>query len=293
MMRRTPVRVGIILVLLGFTLCATACSAGGGGDFAPSSQATPAAANTGGNPSAAKEMRKIIRDAKLTLSVKSVKIAFHEIRKAVPEWGGYLADSQLNGAAADRQEATLQIRVPSETLDRTLAQLAEMGDVVTQSETGQDVSEEYSDQESQLRNLQVAEKRLLHLLEQTGSVKDLLEVETQVTETRGKIEAIQGRLNALDNRVSYATIDIRLVENRPLATTRFWALGETVSDAQSMSLHILRALVTATIYLAFLLPFGLPLWLLQRWVARRPKPARQVRVQTPPVPGEEPPVGPL
>ena len=252
----------------------TACSGGSSGDFAPAGNATPApqataAAQATSAPPVAHQQRRIIRDAKVSLSVESVSQSFARVRASVDGWGGYIADSQLESSTGGG--ATLKIRVPASSLDKVLVELSKLGKVLSQSETGQDVSQEYTDLESQLRNLRVAEARLLQLMQKSGNVKDLLEVETQVTETRGKIEAIQGRLRAIDNQVSYSTIEVNLVEPQSAvkAEPPTWSLSETVDNAQTMSLFLLQLLTSAAIYLVFLAPFAAPMGLWAFWKSRR------------------------
>lgn len=257
-----------LIVLALMAIGVIACSGGGGRDY-PAAAASPAATDKADGKPGTPVHRKIIRDASLTLSVDNTAEVYQKIRNSVAGWGGFFAASNFSQRDQERYTARLKIRVPSNKLEQVLVDLARMGRVVSQSETGEDVTDEYVDTQSRMRNLQATETRLLELMARTGSVKDLLEAEKELTGTRERIETLQGRLNHLDDLVAYSTVDVTLIEQGPIESERFWNLGQTVMNAWSMFLYILRALVTGVIYTAFLVPFALPLWLISRLSLRR------------------------
>jgi len=250
--------IGFILSLYSILLVA-GCS---GPTEAPTAPQTFGGNNARPLPDA--DQRKIIRTAHLTLSVADPEESFRTIREKVSAWGGFVQGSNFQ-THTQNPSANLTIRVPSHRLDSSLQELGTLGDVLSQSEQGQDVSDQYKDLESQLRNLKVAEQRLLQLVKETGSVKDLLETEKEVTRVRGEIEKAQGQLNQLEHQVAMSTITIDLLKKNALNQGEFWRLGEAVQGAWNLFHFITRALVWVLIYSVFLLPFALPFW----WVRRK------------------------
>ena len=206
--------------------------------------------------------RKVIRSAELTLAVEDLAQAFETVRGKIKGWEGFLSSSNLQASESGHGSAYLEMRVPSSQLDDIIKQLGQDGEIVSLVETGEDVTDSYVDLQSQMRNLKVSEQRLLELLSRTGSVKELLEAEKEVTRTRGEIERIEGQLKQMDHRVDFAAVRIQFIHQAPAATPNFWKLGEAAGGAWSMLMHIVRTVAWALIYLLALVPVGLPLWFL-------------------------------
>src|SRR5690606_37531964 len=91
-------------------------------------------------------------------------------------------------AGAHVTESVLVLRVPAPDFDRVLAELKREGDVVRETLSGQDVTAEYTDNAARLRAQRVLEERLLALSGSQQGVKDLLEVERELTRVRAEIE---------------------------------------------------------------------------------------------------------
>jgi hypothetical protein len=90
----------------------------------------------------------------------------------------------------------MTIRVPadSRTYSNTLERLRGLSTkVVEESVSSQDVTEEFVDLESSLRNLRATEARLLALLERAQKVEEVITVQRELTNVRGQIEKIEGR----------------------------------------------------------------------------------------------------
>ena len=68
------------------------------------------------------------------------------------------------------------------------------------------------DTDARLRNLQRTETRLLELLDQRGSLEDILAVERELARVRGEIESSTSQMKQLRERVSLATCHVTLRE---------------------------------------------------------------------------------
>ena len=154
---------------------------------------------------------KIIRNGSLSLIVESPSDALQEIQQVIADIpGAFIANAELR-KAGDAQPTSLTLRVPAEAFDRALSALRALAhEVLVEQITASDVTEEYSDVDARIRNLQVAEAQLLSLLEKAGTVEDLLKVQNRLSEVREEIEKLQGRLNVLENRIALATIHVQL-----------------------------------------------------------------------------------
>ncbi len=228
----------------------------------------------------------VIRNASVELRVDDVAKVQREIGRLAREAGGYVAGATLR-SEDEPETATISIRVPSQGLDDLLERIASLGRLLSKQLTAQEVTEEYVDLSSRKRNLEREETRLLDLLNRAGKVRDLLEVEQQVSRVRGEIEMISGRLRYLENRVALSTIQVQLSGPEPPVTHTgpAWAATDVARQALRSLRQTGRSLATIGIWLGVFLPLWLPVGLALLWWSRRTPPA--------PRPAQAPAAGPL
>ena len=154
---------------------------------------------------------RVIRNGILTLVVQDPAVAVHDIEQIIAGIPGAFVASGAVRQAGDPQPSSLTLRVPVEAFDQAMAALRALAEeVLAEQTTARDVTEEYTDVDARLRNLQAAETQLLTLLERADTVEDLLKIENRLAEVRQEIEQLQGRLNVLINRIALATIHVLL-----------------------------------------------------------------------------------
>jgi hypothetical protein len=159
--------------------------------------------------------RKIISNTALGLHVDDVGAAFNEAGRLARVNGGYTEKSSFDASTtsvAKASSATLTLRVPVTNYDALLDALRAMpgAKVASQSASSTEITEQYTDLQSRLRNLQATEQSYLTLLQQAKSIQDILTVNDRLSSIRSQIEQIQGRLNLYDNLTDLATVDLTL-----------------------------------------------------------------------------------
>ncbi len=103
--------------------------------------------------------------------------------------------------------------MPADRFAPFAAAVSRLGEVRRNHVGTQDVTEEYFDLEARIRNKQEEEKRLVkHLAASTGNLKDILDVERELSRVRGEAEQMQGRLRFLSNRADLSTVTINATE---------------------------------------------------------------------------------
>ncbi|NOZ29381.1 MAG: DUF4349 domain-containing protein [Chloroflexi bacterium] len=228
--------------------------------------------------------RMIVRRASLSLIVQDTMAAMEEIRRLVEEVGGYVSESNAY-RVGEQMQASVTVRVPVSELDRVLEQIKDMAVRVEHEQTStEDVTAEYTDIESRLRNLEATEQELLALLREVrerpnATAEDILSVHRRLTEVREEIERLKGRQQYLDNLVALATITIELIPDalsqpviepgwRPLQTLRsaFRALVRALERLVDLIIWIVVFVVPILTLIA--IPFVL-LLLLIHWLRRR------------------------
>jgi len=205
--------------------------------------------------------RMIIRTVELAMYVKDVEASFNEIQRLAEEMGGYVVRANT-WHQEEYLRASLTIRVPAQRLEEALESIRAMAtEVERESTSGKDVTEEYTDLEARLRNLEATEKELRELLvtvrQRTGKAEDILAVYRELSNIRGQIEQLKGRMQYLEQMSAMATITIELtpdVLSRPLTVGR-WQPRGTAANAVRALIRVLRFFVDAGIWLVIV---GLP-----------------------------------
>lgn len=191
--------------------------------------------------------RMIVKTAELGLKSGDVRGSADEAREVSARFGGVVLSSRVYGGSGP-VSADLVISVPAGEFEAALDELRGLGEkVTTDSVEGQDVTEEFVDLESRERNLLAAEESLLTLYEKAQSVDDTLEVERELTDIRGAIEQVQGRIQYLERRTASSEISLTIA---PIATAKpepAWSPRLVAARAWDASLLVLQTAATAAI----------------------------------------------
>ncbi len=232
--------------------------------------------------------RLVIKNANLSLVVKDAAASVNSITALTESLGGFVVSSNVYQTSTDAagnkiMSASITVRVPSEKLNDALAQLRGMA-VRVESEglTGEDVTAQYTDLESQLRNLEAAEKQLQTIMESAKRTEDVLNVYNQLVSIRGQIEQVKGQMKYFRESAAMSLIGINLIPDalsQPIEIGG-WRPEGVAKEAIEALLRALQDLATAVIWLGiYVLPlallFGVPAWLIGRVVwkrMRKPKP---------------------
>lgn len=269
-------------------------SSGGARQSGDSYSGAGKGSNYSGSPSVD---RLVIRNATLTIIVADPIKSMDGIGQMADGMGGFVVTSNSykvtieNGGQAP--EATITVRVPAAKLNDALAQIKQQvknasTDVLSENVSGQDVTKEYTDLNSQLTNLQDAEAQLREIMASATKTEDVLNVFNQLTQIRGQIEVIQGQIKYYQDSAEMSAINVTikaLASVAPLTIGRWQPVG-VARDALQTTLSGFKFLANAVIWLIlFALPIGLvifiPLRLLWALLKRLRKP-RTPRPTAPP-----------
>ena len=152
----------------------------------------------------------IVRIGNIALIVEDVPATIERTAALADSLGGYVVSSNRWGED-ERLAGSIAIRVPSEHFDNALKVLREMAvDVTSESTSSKDVTAEYVDLSAKLQNLEATEKQLSKIMEKAETVDDILNVQRELTKTRGEIEQTKGRMQYLERTSAMSLIEVHL-----------------------------------------------------------------------------------
>jgi len=160
--------------------------------------------------------RLVIQNADLAIVVKDPKARMKEISDLAKEFGGFVVSSNLyqsfTALGKEVPEASIVIRVPSERLDEALARIKEGAvDIDYENRSGQDVTSQFVDLQSQLKAKEAAEKKLLEIMDQATRAEDVLAIYLQVQIVQTEIEQLKGQIKYLEESADLSAISVRLI----------------------------------------------------------------------------------
>ncbi len=165
--------------------------------------------------------------------------------------GGFVSHSESYADPEGKiSRGRITIRVPAERFDFILNEIKGLGTVMNLTVSGYDVTEEYVDLEARLRNLQAQEKVLLGLMEEAETVADSIEVQRELSIVQGDIEVLRGRLNYLDDRVSFSTIDVYLMEPQTIMEAPGWGFLDAIRRGARGAVRVFNGIITTLIVIS-------------------------------------------
>jgi hypothetical protein len=227
----------------------------------------------------------IIRTGKLSLQVSEASALSSTVSSAadlVGAAGGFVAASKEQGAA-EEASATVDYRIPAAAWQQTLTGLRGLATVQSQEIGTEEVTGKVIDLGARITNLRATEAALQAIMAKATKIEDVLDVQAQLTDTRGEIEQLTAQKAQLEDRAAYGSLTVAFhvpAAPRPAATPRpgpVWDPGKDVEEATAKLVRVGQRATTAGIWLTIV---GLPIlialaialgiaWLVWRLVSRR------------------------
>lgn len=155
-----------------------------------------------------KEDQKIIKTARLVFESNDMEATHKTMLQLVTKHKGFV-QSDNSGKDYNRIYKNLTVRIPTKNFQDFIDEISEGVSFFDQRTISrQDVSEEFIDLQARLKAKRTLEARYLELLKKAKTVKEMLDIERELSKIREEIEAKQGRLQYLENKVSLSTVTI-------------------------------------------------------------------------------------
>ena len=235
--------------------------------------------------SAASVDRLVIKNATLSIAVNDPLKSMDTISRMAETRGGFVVSADMsqqylsNGIKVP--QVSMTIRVPAERLAEALATIKAETDqpIISENNSSQDVTADYTDLNSRLTNLQAAEKQLQEIMASANKTEDVLSVYSQLVSVREQIELIKGQMKYYEESAALSSISVQLLANaavQPL-TIAGWQPGGVAKEALQSLINTLQSLANFGIRLAILyipillvifVPIGLIIWGIVRLTRR-------------------------
>jgi len=236
--------------------------------------------------------RIVIKNASITIVVDNPTTTLDTVSKMAEDMGGFVVSANLYQRELENDltvtQASVTIRVPAEKLNQALGLIrgSSEQDPLNESIESQDVTRDYVDQKSRLRNLEKTEAQLIKIMEEADETEDVLAVYSELARVQEQIEVTKGQIQYYEQSAAMSIINIEILPNeavQPLTIGGWQPAGVAKSAVQSL-INALTFIADAAIWIAiFVLPvllalfiiFVIPLYLIIRVIRRRRKQSKK------------------
>ncbi len=251
-------------------------------------KSTTNSVNTTGGP---RQERIVIQNADLALVVKDPEAKMREIGAMAERLGGYVVSSNMGkipvgSSNLEVSQGSISLRIPAKELETALAEI-KTGVVEIQSEnrSGQDVTDQYVDLQSQLKAKQAAADQLYAILKTATTAEDTLLIFNQLTQVQSEIEVLKGQINYYEQAAALSAVNVRLIAEETVQPLEIggWQLQGEVRDAVQALIGFFQGFVKFLIWLvivilpiaAILILLLALLWRLFRWFWKKVFPGKK------------------
>jgi len=240
--------------------------------------------------------RKIIKNADVRLLVQDTNVAVSRTTQIISDLGGYIISSRIwyqDYYGNNLMYATITIGIPVDEFEHALNRLRDLSiRVLDENASGEDVTDQYVDLQSQLVNLEATRARIQEFLKDTKTIEEALRINQELANIEAQIEQIKGRMNFISDRSAFSTITVNFepefpiltatptptiaptLTPRPTFTSTPWKPGETFKDASRTVTNTYQGLIEFLIWIVVvviptLAPFVFIFWLVWRFMIRK------------------------
>ena len=191
-----------------------------------------AASRTGNNRH--QEKRRVDREAQLTLAAPAEEVADvnDQVIDVVEGANGIVQRSRVAGTD-ESARATLEVEVPTATLDDTMAALSELANVKSRTEQSVDITRSYVTAKDRLVGLRATRDNLAMRIREATTDLELAELQAQLAAVNRQIADAKNELAQVENRAQFATVTI-VITSEGAGTSDDddgWSFGDALDDA--------------------------------------------------------------
>lgn len=297
--------VGMMVFVFLFTGCAAKFSDAPGEteSYMPVPAAPPMAedlreSQTGGGVAgnAAQPERLVIRNADLRIVVTDPADVVTKIGAMAESMGGFVVSSKTyqssTASGIKYKDAMITIRVPADKLQDALTQIKAnvkdpQVDVLSETVSGEDVTAQYTDLKSRLKNQEAAATQLNRLMEEAKDPDTVVAIFTEMNRINEEIEVLKGQIKYYEESAALSAITVTLKAEQGVApiTIGGWEPKGVAKDALQALINAYQEIASGAIWLViFCLPIAIPvalvIWLIVRAILKARGKSKAKNVET-------------
>ena len=228
--------------------------------------------------------RMVIQTASLRVSVADTVEAMRATSDLAKQLGGYVVSTdrytETTYNNVSYAHTSVVIRVPTEKLEQAMEAVRQLSangkeGILSESLSGQDVTSDFVDSSSRLRNLKAAEEQLMVLMENTTDLEATMSVFRELTNIRSQIEVLEGHIKYLQESSALSSLSVDFVAEASLQPIEIggWKPQGVVKESLQRLIRTFQDVVDFLIRfgitcLPFMIPLGVGVFFLVRAIRK-------------------------
>lgn len=227
-------------------------SSGSGVSYETASSPTMDYASGGGSTSSAPQA-VVIKEGSITVKVPEGTLEDKDARLKgiISQYGGTISDMGYNEYDTEKQY-WITVKIAPDKFDSFTGALKDLGELQSMDTSLEDVTEQYSDINTRITNLQTELDRLNGLYDKAENVDEILSIEKEVTRVQTDLDIYQQQKLDLERRAAKSTVRVTLTEEKPAVQKDLFVPLEQLSGVFFGALGAAILLIAGAI--GFLLP---------------------------------------
>ncbi|MFN8633180.1 MAG: DUF4349 domain-containing protein [Chloroflexota bacterium] len=189
--------------------------------------------------------RMVIYTTEISLLVTSPAQLVNSLGDVATQAGGYVAgvENKDDGGIA---LTTIRLKVPPDRYEAAMKQIRALAVEVTgEKATTQDVTEEFSDVQTQLASLEATHAQLLELLKKATTVEEILKIQEKVSQTKVQIDRLKGRETFLQRSSDLATVTVNARPAEDVLARTYSTLRTSLRRSEAQRNQTIKAIQAA------------------------------------------------
>jgi hypothetical protein len=249
---RNLIILTLLLGLLAFGCLGSQSSSEGGNTASAPLRMMDSAVGSAYAPSSAPQY--VTKEGYISIRVNEgeLQAKFDSMKAQLKSDGAELSDVRYT-ESGDRKQYTITMKVVPGKFEGMMATLQKVGDVKDMSVNLEDVTQQYVDLDTRIKNKEIELTRLYQLYNQSSKVSDLLDVERELTRVETDLELLKGQKQYLSSKIDKSTINVTVYEEKPASTQ----LSISLDGIASLFFAAIGAAITLIVVaVGFLLPIA-------------------------------------
>ena len=162
--------------------------------------------------SESKEEQKIISMLKLNAESKEFDNDIENLENKIHSLSGYISSHNVEKTEEGSRRGNVLIRVPQDKANSLIDFIEGNFQIVAESSQAVDVTTQYYDTETRIKNLESQEEQLRDLYKRTEKIEEIIIINDKLNEVVEEKESLVKSFVGMKDRISYSTVDITIRE---------------------------------------------------------------------------------
>ncbi len=221
-----------------------------------------------GEDSYAQQSEKLIYTANLSLESTEYDSDKKAIEDLIQENQGILqseseSDSNYDWYSEDSSGSQrylyLTVLIPADQYEAFLDEAAAIGHLTSSSQSVENITKQYSDNEEVIAALEKEEERLQEMMDKAETIEDMISVEERIASVETQLNQAKNAKSSMDQSIDYSTVYLSLSEVKEYRQSdSSLSFGEKIRQTFLGSLHFFGQVFELLLYLIiYLIPFAI------------------------------------